>query len=197
MIGKRIGLLFAAAVLTWGLSFSTAAGSENGESAVEEASEAAGGNTDRTGEGPLQDVVAAGWHIVTENVEINTSLENISVALGYSGVQTSEFVKTAEEGNTFCMVKLLIEKEGSREEIEWGNMILTDAEGNEYFRISDEFIQDLGMKRMPGTKLNFGSNEGWIAFEIPADAVDGLTLSYGFEEESYSCVLTEEEKDEE
>ena len=145
-------------------------------------------------EEPLQDTVIAGWHIVTENVEINPSLENISVALGYSGMQTSEFVKKAEEGNTFCMVKLLIEKEGSKEVIDWEKMILTDAEGNEYHRIQDEFILDLGMKRLPGTKLNFGSNEGWIAFEIPLTSSSGLTLSYDFENESYSCELTQKEE---
>ena len=138
----------------------------------------------------LGDVTLAGWHIVTENVQINSSLENISVALGYSGVQTSEFVKEAEEGMTFCMVKLLIEKQGSKEVIDWEKMCLTDSEGNEYYRIADEFILDLGMKRMAGTKLNFGSNEGWIAFEIPEGA-SGLTLSYPFEEETFTCTLTD------
>lgn len=140
-------------------------------------------------EAPLQDVSIAGWHIVTQKLRINPSLENISVALGYSGVQTSEFSKTAGDGNTFCLVKLLIEKEGSREEILWENLCLTDSEGNVYHRIEDEFILDLGMKRMPGTKLNFGSNEGWIAFEIPEEAAGELTLSYEFENEAYQCEL--------
>lgn len=147
-------------------------------------------NPDEEEEEPLQDVSIAGWHIVTQKVRINASLENISVALGYSGVQTSEFSKEAEDGNTFCLVKLLIEKEGSKEEILWENLCLTDQEGTVYHRIEDEFILDLGMKRMPGTKLNFGSNEGWIAFEIPKEAVDELTLSYEFGNETYECKLT-------
>ena len=57
-----------------------------------------------------------------------------------------------------------------------------------YTRIDDEFLTNLGMTRMAGTKLNFGSNKGWIAFEIKEDA-SGLTLSYPFESETYSCEL--------
>ena len=136
----------------------------------------------------LDDVTVAGWHIVAENVQVNSSLDNISVALGYSGIETSEYSKTADEGMTFCMIKLLIEKQGSKETIDWENMLLTDGDGNEYHRIADEFILDLGMKRMPGTKLNFGSNEGWIAYQIPVGA-GGLTLSYAFESETYSLAL--------
>ena len=66
------------------------------------------------------------------------------------------------------------------EAIDWASLKLTDSDGNEYTRIDDEFLTNLGMTRMAGTKLNFGSNEGWIAFEIKEDA-SGLTLSYPFE----------------
>ena len=44
------------------------------------------------------------------------------------------------------------------------------------------------MKRMPGTPLNFGISEGWIAFEIDEDAQD-LTLSYPFEEAAFTYPL--------
>ena len=130
----------------------------------------------------------AGWDITVEDAQVNKSLENISVSLGYSGVETSEYAKTAGEGNTFCMVKLLTEKKGSREVIDWSKMLLVSEDGQEYQRIEDEFILDLGMKRMPGTNLNFGSNEGWIAYEIPEGST-GLTLTYAFEEEELSVSL--------
>ena len=159
---------------------------EEAEAAVEEVAEEA---AQPAGDGEaLDDVTVAGWHIVAGNVQVNSSLDNISVALGYSGIETSEYSKTADEGMTFCMIKLLIEKQGSKETIDWENMLLTDGDGNEYHRIADEFILDLGMKRMPGTKLNFGSNEGWIAYQIPEGA-GGLTLSYAFEAETYSLAL--------
>lgn len=54
--------------------------------------------------------------------------------------------------------------------------------------MDDEFITELGMTRMAGTTLNFGSNEGWIAFEIDENA-EGLELSYPFEAEEYHCAL--------
>lgn len=136
----------------------------------------------------LSDVTVAGWHIVVEDMQINTSLENVSVDLGYSGVETSDFVKEAGEGNTFCLLKMNIEKDGSQEVIDWASMKLTDAEGNEYTRMEDEFLTDLGMTRMSGTALNFGSNEGWIAFEIKEGAT-GLQLTYPFEGETYTCDL--------
>ena len=136
------------------------------------------------------DATVAGWHIAVEGLMTDDHPENISVALGYVGVQTSEYSKEAPEGKTFCMIKLLIEKKGSREAIDWEKMLLTDGEGNEYHRMEDEFIMDLGMKRLPGTKLNFGSNEGWIAYEIPKEAA-GLVISYGFENETWRFALAD------
>ena len=133
-------------------------------------------------------VSAAGWNITVEDVEINDSLENVSVDLGYTGVETSDYKKEADSGKTFCLIKLKIEKDGSKESLDWANLKLTDSEGNEYTRTDDEFITELGMTRMAGTTLNFGSNEGWIAFEINENA-DGLELSYPFEAEAYNCAL--------
>ena len=54
--------------------------------------------------------------------------------------------------------------------------------------MEDDFISELGMTRMAGTALNFGSNEGWIAFEI-GDGAEGLELNYAFEAEEYHCEL--------
>ena len=133
-------------------------------------------------------VSVAGWNIIVEDVEINSSLENVSVELGYTGVETSDYKKEADAGKTFCMIKLKIEKDGSKETLDWANLKLTDSEGNEYSRMDDEFISELGMTRMVGTTLNFGSNEGWIAFEIDENA-EGLELSYPFEAEEYHCAL--------
>lgn len=133
-------------------------------------------------------VSAAGWNITVEDVEINASLENVSVDLGYTGVETSDYKKEADTGKTFCLIKLKIEKDGSKESLDWAKLKLTDSEGNEYTRTDDEFITELGMIRMAGTTLNFGSNEGWIAFEINENA-DGLELSYPFEAEAYNYAL--------
>ena len=134
------------------------------------------------------EISAAGWKITVEEVEIAPSLENVSVDLGYTGVETSDYKKEAETGKTFCMLKMKIEKDGSKEKLDWENLKLTDSEENEYIRMDDEFVAEAGMKRMTGTALNFGLNEGWIAFEIDEKA-ESLELSYPFEAEEYHCVI--------
>ena len=136
----------------------------------------------------ISDTTVAGWQFVVEKLEKNKSLENVSVDLGYTGVETNDYVKEASDGNVYYLIKMQINKDGSTEAIDWASLKLTDSDGNEYTRIDDEFLTNLGMTRMSGTKLNFGSNEGWIAFEIKEDA-SGLTLSYPFESETYSCEL--------
>lgn len=169
-------------------SAATAAETTAETSAESEAASEAEGNAAASTDEILSDSTVAGWHIVVENTEASKSLENVSVDLGYTGVETSDFVKEASEGNVYYLIKLKIDKENSTEVIDWASLKLTDSEGNGYTRIEDEFITDLGMMRMPGTTLNFGSNEGWIAFEISENA-SGLQLSYPFEAETYTCDL--------
>lgn len=130
----------------------------------------------------------SGWNFTVEDVQKSRSLENVSVELGYTDVETNSFKKEASDGKTFCMIKMKIEKDGSTESIDWANMKVTDADGNEYERMEDEFLSDLGMMRMPGTALNFGTSEGWMIYEVNEDA-DGLTLNYSFNEDEYHCNL--------
>ena len=160
------------------------------EESTEDTEETAEEATDGTSSSIFDSETAsvAGWNLTVEDVELNDSLENVSVSLGYTGVETSDYQKDADDGKTFCLIKMSIEKDGSKESIDWAKMKVTDSEGNEYERMSDEFLTDLGMKRMPGNTLNFGSNEGWIAFEVNDDA-EGLELSYSFESEEYHCTL--------
>ena len=133
-------------------------------------------------------ISVAGWNFTVEDVQKNKSLENVSVELGYTDVETNSFKKEASDGKTFCMIKMKIEKDGSTESIDWANMKVTDADGNEYERMKDEFLSDLGMMRMPGNTLNFGTSEGWMIYEVNEDA-EGLTLNYSFNEDEYHCDL--------
>lgn len=159
------------------------------ETSAEIQSEEDASETSQAADGMIIDTTVAGWHIAVEQTMTDKSLENVSVALGYTGVETTDYVKEASEGHVFYLVKLLIEKEKSTEVIDWETFTLTDGEGNVYQRLDDEFLVDLGMMRMPGTKLNFGSNEGWIAYEVKEDA-SALQLNYSFAEETFSCTLS-------
>lgn len=127
------------------------------------------------------DLSTAGWTMSMDNVMIAAELSNTSEVLGYSSASTSTFEQKANEGNTYVLFKMTITKDGASENIAWDKMVLTDAEGNTYNRIDDSFIDSLTWKRMSGTDLNFGTSEGWFAYEIPEDkAASGLVLSYAF-----------------
>ena len=134
-------------------------------------------------------IEAGGWELIQEDAIKNNSLENVSVDLGYTGVETSDYKKEASQGKTFCLIKMQINKKDSAEDIVWNKLILEDAKGKEYTRIDDSFLTDLGMVRMPSASLNFGENEGWIAFEVDENAED-LTLTYAFAEEMYECLVS-------
>ncbi len=130
------------------------------------------------------DVSAAGWKMSVENVQIAPELSNTSEVLGYSSASSTTFEKKADDGKTYVLIKMLIEKDGATENIQWKNMILTDADGKKYNRIDDSFIDSLTWMRISGTDLNFGKYEGWFAYEIPEEkAESGLTLSYSFASE--------------
>lgn len=124
-----------------------------------------------------------GWSIEYVKSERGTELEDMSVILGYTGTGTEEFSKEAPDGKEFLLVKLIFEKEDGQEDIEWEKLTVTDGDGNEYKRIEDSFLTDLNMKRLSGTALNFGRNEGFIAFEVEEGASD-FTLEYPFQDET-------------
>lgn len=126
----------------------------------------------------------AGWKIEFEDSLVDHSLENAKAVLGYGEVETSNYKKEAGDGKVYCLIKLKIKKEDSSEVIDWSKLKLKDNNGTEYTRLQDEFISDLGMKRLPGTTLNFGENEGWICFEVDENA-QKFTLEYQFEKDLY------------
>ncbi|MCC8049281.1 MAG: DUF4352 domain-containing protein, partial [Clostridiales bacterium] len=166
----------------------------SGESACGTVGRASASETDISEDGAVV-YEAAGWQISLEDAERTASLNTVSVSLGYSSVETTDLEQSAEEGYEYCLLKLSFTKVDSTEEIDWENVTLTDADGNNYSRIEDSFLEDYGMSRIPGTNLNFGSYEGWICFEIPEEA-DGLQFVCSFAEEEL-VIPVELEKDEE
>ena len=134
------------------------------------------------------DISAGGWRVVLENTMRDTSLKNAAVVLGYTDTTTNEFVQEAPEAKEYFLIKMIITKDNSKENLQWDKFILRDSDNNIYHRSDDIFIEELGMKRIPGTDLNFGSHEGWIAFEINKEA-EGLTMQYEFESETLVYVF--------
>ena len=56
----------------------------------------------------ISDTTVAGWQFVVEKLEKNKSLENVSVDLGYTGVETNDYVKEASDGNVYYLIKMEI-----------------------------------------------------------------------------------------
>ena len=138
-----------------------------------------------SGEADFQkiDLSSNGWNIVIENIIAPKELSDVDVMLGYTSSKTNKVEFTANDGYKYLILKMSISKDGSSENIEWDNMYLQDVDGNKYSRMDDGFLEDLNMERMPGTTLNFGSNEGWIAFTVPQD-LSKATLYYEFAKEN-------------
>ncbi len=149
-------------------------------------------DSDRMGEATFVpvDVSAGGWNIIIQDVIIDDTLENVDVVLGYTDTTTNKFVQKATSGYEYVLIKMNISKHDSKETIIWEKFTLTDDQANVYKRIDDNFINDLGIVRMTGTDLNFGTNEGWIAFEVK-EGVKSLTLKYDFKNETLTYTIGE------
>ena len=58
-----------------------------------------------------------------------------------------------------------------------------------YERMSDEFLTDLGMVRMPGNASEFRKQMMAGSLYEVNDGAEGLELGYSFEAEEYHCAL--------
>ncbi len=113
------------------------------------------------------------WEFMVNDFKISDTLNDISTSVGYGGSSSSNEISVeAETGKKFLLINMVIEKKEGTETIDWSNITLVDSSNNKYSRIHDSFLEDFGFKRMKGTTLSFGKNEGWIAFEVNDDSQD-------------------------
>ena len=149
----------------------------------------AGGDGNKTGQENTNTGNIAGWELEVTDFSLDESLENISTTIGYDGTAQSDKVnQQASEGKQFLLIKLLAEKKEGSTVIKWDNFTVKDGAGNTAKRMDDAFLTDLGFKRMTSNDLNFGSNEGWVAFEVDKDSKD-FTLEYASDEGNVTLVV--------
>lgn len=140
-------------------------------------------------ENSKESAYVAGWSFTIEDYQMSDSLEDISTTVGYGGTSTSNEVSAEPKpGKKFLLVNMILEKTEGSETIDWKNMKLVDSSGKTYSRLHDSFIEDFGFKRMKGTTLSFGNNQGWIAFEVDGGAED-FVLQYSFNNETVELDL--------
>jgi len=141
------------------------------------------------------------WDLQVLSWETAQSLEATEAITSYEGsVSTAVHEDAPAEGCVYLLVKLSLQKtEAGGEGFQWEKLCARDAEGNRYTRMeNDTFIETYGFKRLPATELRIGDQQGFVAFEVPAEAAeDEFTFQYALTEETTIAIETgTETKDE-
>jgi hypothetical protein len=122
------------------------------------------------------------WAVGLTKFEVKNKLESIETVKQYNGTVDELHQQSPAEGNVYLIMKLTVSKQGSDPApFDWNKLIVQDTAGNTYQRNSnDTFLEQYKYTpRMTGLEINLGEYEGWVCYEIPAQAADGqLTLIY-------------------
>jgi hypothetical protein len=122
------------------------------------------------------------WRVDLSKFEVKKKLESIETVKQYVGSTQELHQQYPSEGNVFLIMKLTISKQGSDfTPFEWSKLTVKDSAGNTYPRSSNDTFLELFnyTPRMTGLEIKFGVYEGWVCYEIPAQAAKGtLTLTY-------------------
>jgi len=113
------------------------------------------------------------WRVEFIEAEIAESLTASIAALTYSGdLQETEAQIVPGSGNVFLLLHLTIEKIGTGKAVfSWDDAYVEDNKGNVFFRMeNDTFLQNLNIPRMKRTDIVFGSDTGYVCFEIPMES---------------------------
>ena len=118
------------------------------------------------------------WRVELHSAETAESLTATMAAVQYGGgiLETTSEVMP-ESGYVFLLLELTIEKTGTgRASFSWSDAHIVDKEGNKYYRNpNDTFLANLNIPRIRGTDIVFGTEYGYVCFEILKNA-DGLKL---------------------
>jgi hypothetical protein len=123
--------------------------------------------------------------LLWETAESLAATEAITNYEGY--VNTAVHEDAPADGCVYLLVKLSLQKtEAGGEGFQWEKLYALDAEGNRYLRMeNDTFLETYGFKRLPATELRIGDQQGFIAFEVPAEkAEDAFTFWYALTEDA-------------
>jgi hypothetical protein len=133
------------------------------------------------------------WTVSLSEFEIKDKLESIETVVQYNGSYDEVHQQYPAEGNVFLIMELTISKQGAdTTPFDWSQLTIQDAAGNVYPRSSDDTFleQHKYTPRLTGLEIKFGENEGWVCYEIPAQAADGaLTLIYSGEGSQQEIVV--------
>lgn len=126
------------------------------------------------------------WQITVAETVVYDELHTVTPVTQYDGsVVNINYDQVPGESNCYILVNLAVKKASAGNSVfSWADLVLQDAQGVSYNRHeNDIFLSDHGYKRMVGSDLKLGTNEGWICFEVPKSAAeDVLTLIHHAQE---------------
>lgn len=126
------------------------------------------------------------WQITVAETVVYNELHTVTPVTQYDGsVVNINYDQVPGQNNCYILVNLAVKKASAGNSVfSWADLVLQDAQGISYNRHeNDIFLSDHGYKRMVGSDLKLGTNEGWICFEVPKSAAeDVLTLIHHAQE---------------
>jgi Tfp pilus assembly protein PilP len=133
------------------------------------------------------------WKVDVLKSEVKDKLESIETVNQYVGSTDVLHQQYPAEGNVYLIMKVIISKQGTDPApFDWTKLTVQDQAGNTYPRVSnDTFLEQFNyIPRMTGLEIKLGENEGWVCYEIPAQAAKGmLTLTYTAEGSQQEIVV--------
>ena len=133
------------------------------------------------------------WKVDLVKFDVKDKLESIETVRQYVGSTEEVHQQYPAEGNVYLIMELTVSKQGTDPTpFDWSKLTVQDNSGNIYQRVSnDTFLEQFKYTpRMTGLELKFGVNEGWLCYEIPAQAAnDKLTLTYNSEGSQQEIVV--------
>jgi hypothetical protein len=124
--------------------------------------------------GTIQEI--DGWALTVVRCEVSEDLSATQSAVLYDGESASYDVsEKPQEGNVFVLIQMVIEKKGTgASKFQWDNAYVENALGARYQRHpNDTFLTNFKLPRIKSTDLVFSKNEGYVCYELPADAIEG------------------------
>jgi hypothetical protein len=133
------------------------------------------------------------WQVDLSKFEVKSKLESIETVQQYVGSVDELRQQSPAEGNVYLIMKVTISKQGAESvPFDWSKLTVQDQAGIFYPRIgNDSFLEQFKYTpRLTGLEIKLGVNEGWICYEIPAQAAKGkLTLTYNAEGSQQEIVV--------
>ncbi len=133
------------------------------------------------------------WKIDLSKFDVKSKLESVQTVQQYVGSTDVVHQQYPGKGDVYLIMQVTVSKENTQPTpFDWSKLTVLDDAGNSYQRSSNNSFLELFnyTPRMTGLELQLGEYQGWICYEIPAQAANGkLTLVYAGEGSQQEIVV--------